>query len=430
MTDRAALLQGLEALLFVSDEPVASVVLAQALDVDRREAEALCEELARGWRNETPALGPAQRRRRLAAHDASRCRPRRRAVRPLVAAGAADEGGARDARDRRLQAARDAASGLGDPRRELGRACCARSPTAACRGGRPRGGARAADAVRHDARVPRAPRPAVARLAPVRWPRCWVDGGSPRPIRAEDVSVADDNERSRSRRGVARARGARPARAGPGGVRLPSSVRATDRGRARHGQRRRSPRSATGSIPDIDEVTRRRCDREPRPQREVLRPPQAPRESRPRCTTRRDAQTSEASCPKGPARVPGRAAGPRQRGAPPPHERRRAGEPPAAPALRSREGVPGGGRRGADGAASSRGYGAGSSWKTERPARLARDGRARAEREARPVAMTEGRKREVRRMLAEVGLPVVRLVRAAHRPGEAGRTARPARSAS
>lgn len=49
MSDRAALLQGLEALLFVSDEPVASVVLAQALGVERREAEALCEELARGY---------------------------------------------------------------------------------------------------------------------------------------------------------------------------------------------------------------------------------------------------------------------------------------------------------------------------------------------------------------------------------------------
>lgn len=45
--DRAALLRALEALLFVSDEPVAAVVLAQALDVERREADELCEELAR-----------------------------------------------------------------------------------------------------------------------------------------------------------------------------------------------------------------------------------------------------------------------------------------------------------------------------------------------------------------------------------------------
>lgn len=49
MSDREALLQALEALLFVSDEPVAPVVLAQALGVERREAEDLCEELARGY---------------------------------------------------------------------------------------------------------------------------------------------------------------------------------------------------------------------------------------------------------------------------------------------------------------------------------------------------------------------------------------------
>lgn len=49
MSDRQPLLQALEALLFVSDEPVASVVLAQALGVERREADDLCEELARSY---------------------------------------------------------------------------------------------------------------------------------------------------------------------------------------------------------------------------------------------------------------------------------------------------------------------------------------------------------------------------------------------
>jgi segregation and condensation protein B len=49
VSDRTALLQALEALLFVSDEPLAPVVLAQALEVDRREAEDLCEELARSF---------------------------------------------------------------------------------------------------------------------------------------------------------------------------------------------------------------------------------------------------------------------------------------------------------------------------------------------------------------------------------------------
>jgi segregation and condensation protein B len=44
-----ALLQALEALLFVSDEPATAVALAQALGVERREAEELCEELARSY---------------------------------------------------------------------------------------------------------------------------------------------------------------------------------------------------------------------------------------------------------------------------------------------------------------------------------------------------------------------------------------------
>jgi segregation and condensation protein B len=42
-------IRDLESLLFVSDEPVSSTVLAQALDVERREADALCEELARSY---------------------------------------------------------------------------------------------------------------------------------------------------------------------------------------------------------------------------------------------------------------------------------------------------------------------------------------------------------------------------------------------
>ncbi len=49
MRERDELLRYLEALLFVSDEPVAGVVLAQALEVERREADALCEELARAY---------------------------------------------------------------------------------------------------------------------------------------------------------------------------------------------------------------------------------------------------------------------------------------------------------------------------------------------------------------------------------------------
>ncbi len=46
MSDRAELLRDLEALLFVSDEPVGSVQLTQLLGLERRDADALCEELA------------------------------------------------------------------------------------------------------------------------------------------------------------------------------------------------------------------------------------------------------------------------------------------------------------------------------------------------------------------------------------------------
>jgi segregation and condensation protein B len=46
---RVERIRDLEPLLFVSDEPVSSTVLAQALDVERREADALCEELAKAY---------------------------------------------------------------------------------------------------------------------------------------------------------------------------------------------------------------------------------------------------------------------------------------------------------------------------------------------------------------------------------------------
>lgn len=49
MINGAKLRQGLEALLFVSDEPVSSGVLAQALEVDRRRVDEACEFLARSY---------------------------------------------------------------------------------------------------------------------------------------------------------------------------------------------------------------------------------------------------------------------------------------------------------------------------------------------------------------------------------------------
>jgi segregation and condensation protein B len=47
MTDTASDTRTLEALLFVSDEPLTGSVLAQALDLDRRVVESLCDRLAR-----------------------------------------------------------------------------------------------------------------------------------------------------------------------------------------------------------------------------------------------------------------------------------------------------------------------------------------------------------------------------------------------
>ena len=47
MSDVAQDTRALEALLFVSDEPLTEAVIAQALEVDRRAAGALCDRLAR-----------------------------------------------------------------------------------------------------------------------------------------------------------------------------------------------------------------------------------------------------------------------------------------------------------------------------------------------------------------------------------------------
>lgn len=52
----ASLKQALEALLFVSDEPVAAPVLAQALDADRRAVEDACDALAREYQERSAGL--------------------------------------------------------------------------------------------------------------------------------------------------------------------------------------------------------------------------------------------------------------------------------------------------------------------------------------------------------------------------------------
>jgi segregation and condensation protein B len=49
LTEPAELRRALEAMLFVSDEPVPAAVLALSLDVERRLVEELCDELARAY---------------------------------------------------------------------------------------------------------------------------------------------------------------------------------------------------------------------------------------------------------------------------------------------------------------------------------------------------------------------------------------------
>jgi segregation and condensation protein B len=84
---RVERIRDLESLLFVSDEPVSSTILAQALDVERREADELCEELSKtydergagivlrsvagGWRLTThPAAAPMVEQYVLASRHA------------------------------------------------------------------------------------------------------------------------------------------------------------------------------------------------------------------------------------------------------------------------------------------------------------------------------------------------------------------------
>jgi segregation and condensation protein B len=56
VSERGQRIRDLESLLFVSDEPVSSTVLAQALDVERREADELCEELAGAYRERAAGI--------------------------------------------------------------------------------------------------------------------------------------------------------------------------------------------------------------------------------------------------------------------------------------------------------------------------------------------------------------------------------------
>jgi segregation and condensation protein B len=94
--DRAEPLRRLEALLFVSDEPVTAVAIAAALEIERRDAEELCEELAR--RYEERDAGIVLRNVAVTRHQVSSIRGvnsdgvlRALSDRGLVAEGGRDE---------------------------------------------------------------------------------------------------------------------------------------------------------------------------------------------------------------------------------------------------------------------------------------------------------------------------------------------------
>ena len=90
MTDAAEdlrALRALEALFFVSDEPLTTAVLAAALEVDRRTVDDLCAALQARPRGARLGPGVAQHRRRMApvhpprhrarSSSSSSCRPGR-----------------------------------------------------------------------------------------------------------------------------------------------------------------------------------------------------------------------------------------------------------------------------------------------------------------------------------------------------------------
>ena len=147
-------------------EPVPPAVLAQLVELpvdarSRRSATQLVGEYEREGRGFTLGTG----RRRLPLPDPPRRVPVRRAVRARRPDRAAVGPGARDARDRRLQAADRARAALRDPRRERRRDAEDARRARLRRGDRPRTRRPATRPVRHDATVPRTARPRLARPA-------------------------------------------------------------------------------------------------------------------------------------------------------------------------------------------------------------------------------------------------------------------------
>ncbi len=124
----ATLEQTVEALLFLSAEPVSAAELAEACDASEAEIDRALDLLG------AIAAGPRRRaargRRRLRARLAPRGRGRRAAAARQAEDAAAHPGAGRDARDRRLPAAGLATGDRADPRGLVGVGGRRRSPSA------------------------------------------------------------------------------------------------------------------------------------------------------------------------------------------------------------------------------------------------------------------------------------------------------------
>ena len=98
--------RAVEAVVMAAIEPVEPQVLAQLVEIPVTEVEALCSELAEEYERDGRGFALGARRRRLPVPDPPGHGAVRRAVRARGPDGAAVGARARDAGDRRVQAAR------------------------------------------------------------------------------------------------------------------------------------------------------------------------------------------------------------------------------------------------------------------------------------------------------------------------------------
>ena len=437
--------RALEALFFVSDEPIAASVLAQALDVDRRTAESLCDRLAAdleargsglvlrniagGWRLYThPDTAPVVEQFVLSSRQA---RLTKAALETLAVVaykqpvtrhqvsgvrGVNSDGVLRALADRGLveEVGRDEAPGrpvlfatTPEFLERLGLPSLASLPSLA-----PLLGVDEAPWKRRRSPTESSTRPRTS----AGWRRGGVHRAASR-VAARDRPQADTDSRPNGR-------GTGPTRPRARRVRLAESLRGTDREGPRHRRGDGSRRSATRSTPRVHEVQVDGVTVNLDPDVRYFALQQA---------ARRHHDHARPSGPTGPSAVPSRRRAARLPGRAASIATRRVcsssrttatlanrlmhpsfgiekeylaeveGAPTAKHLTRLRAGV-----ELDDGPARAA------------SARIVDVSRGRG---SIRLVMTEGRKREVRRMLAEVGLPVVRLVRLRVGPVTLGRPA-------